>query len=676
MKVPSTLPYRKDIQGLRAIAIILVVLGHARIPAFSGGFVGVDVFFVLSGYLITGMLIHEYRNTQRIQIGRFISRRLKRLFPALLVMLVLVFAFMNLFLSGHEVKELGASFRYAISWMSNLFFAFSTIDYFAELRTRDLFLHTWSLGVEEQYYLIWPLLLLLILTGAGRFKKESQWSKSLLFALGFLFLSSLFLSLSWMTVHPLWSFYLMPSRMWQFALGSAVFVWLADYPNAAQPQNRSESFDKSIGTIGILLIMGSGVLLHSELAYPGWRALLPSLGAAMVIAAGTGGRFRILTHPLLVWIGNHSYSWYLWHWPVLMIGFSLGLKGDWVEIIILVALSLILATASYRWVELPFWKGRLSDAPPKITIASSLLVMLLVILVADYDFRIISQREKLQDNVAAMAKAARGDLPKIYAFGCDEWYASARVKPCLIGEISAQKTIVLLGDSVGLQWFSMFPEIYRSPEWRIVVLTKSSCAMVDEDYFYSRIGKNYDVCAQWRNATLDFIPTLQPDIIIVGSAATYNFTELQWVEGSTRIFDQLSQAADQVIVVPGTPYLSFDGPSCLERKNSKASTFFASRMSCAETFPSSQVKDVTNYLRRAASHFQNVRLLDLYDIVCPDSQCRARDAEGIIVFRDNQHLTDTFVRRQSPRIAERLKMMGAEPFQSMSSGAASLVEHN
>lgn len=152
--------YRPDLQGLRAIAIALVVFAHAGVKWLAGGFIGVDVFFVLSGYLITGLLIREYEQSGRILLARFYARRLKRLLPALVVMLVLTAVLTLRLLSNLEIRAQLASAPFAATWSSNLYFAWTTHDYFDELAARDLFLHTWSLGVEEQFYLIWPLLLL------------------------------------------------------------------------------------------------------------------------------------------------------------------------------------------------------------------------------------------------------------------------------------------------------------------------------------------------------------------------------------------------------------------------------------------------------------------------------------------------------------------------------------
>jgi len=659
------LSYRPDIQGLRAIAITLVVLAHAEISAISGGFVGVDVFFVLSGYLITGLLVREYASSGSIQLTRFIARRLKRLLPALLVMLMLVVLIAPALLSNYEVREQSASVVYAVTWTSNLFFAISTLDYFADLQTRDLFLHTWSLGVEEQFYVIWPLLILLTLVIMTRKLGRGGHHTQLLLVLGLLFVGSLGLSLYWATTQPLWSFYLMPSRIWQFALGAVVFAWFHSRSQGiegAPTPELSRSWGFWSGVLGLVLIIGSAMLLHPNLTYPGLWALLPSLGATLVIAAGhqteVKGASCVLAHPVLVWIGDRSYSWYLWHWPILMLGFAWGMQNRLVETAILVAISLPLAMLSYRWVEQPFWKGRLSRATPVRIILLSILAMLMVIAGA---LNYLNPRdENTRSNPISID--ARSDIPIIYAHGCDAWYSNANVHPCLIGEPDANNTVVFLGDSIGAQWFSLLPEIFRAPEWRVIILTKSSCAMVDEDYFYTRIGQIYTVCTEWRNAVLDYLPSLRPGIVFLGSSSTYNFSETQWVDGSARVLARLTAVADQVIVLPGTPSLSFDGPGCLARQARAAHESVPDSPICRESLTNTHNADVARYLEQAVQRFPNAMLLDLNDLVCQGGHCAAQNPDGLVVFRDNQHLTDTFVRAQIPKVVERLKALGLQSY--------------
>ncbi len=368
--IDQKLSFRRDLQGLRAIAILLVVLTHAHLGIVPGGFIGVDVFFVLSGYLITALLLHELQQTGRIAFMRFYARRLKRLLPALVFMLSVSFGIAVWLLSGVEARAQLLSSPFAVTWTSNLYFAFATIDYFNELASQDLFLHTWSLGVEEQFYLIWPVVLLMLFWAGKLWRGANRHRLGLMLSgLGIVFIASLALSLYWTVNLPQEAFYLMPSRIWQFSTGAIVYLSLRGY--SLDRHELTQGFNKTVTyftlVTGLILIIGSAMVLNRGLAYPGLWALAPSLGAASIIVAGhmiSIGQTGPLAHPVLVWLGDRSYSLYLWHWPVFIFGFSLGLQDHVIPTLGMMALSLLAATLSFRYIELPFWKGRWSHARP------------------------------------------------------------------------------------------------------------------------------------------------------------------------------------------------------------------------------------------------------------------------------------------------------------------------
>ena len=641
--------HRLDIQGLRALAIALVVLAHSGVPFLAGGIIGVDVFYVLSGYLITGLLLNEHTATGRIRVVDFYARRLKRLLPALLLMLVVTLLLAAWLLSPEELKDQARSAPFAATWTSNLFFALARMDYFAELQTRDLFLHTWSLGVEEQYYLAWPLLLLL----AARGRAGAQRDRRLLIVLAALFAASAALFAYWTETRPLWAFYQMPSRGWQFALGAATFLAVS-----GQPRGASAWAPQVAGVAGLVLIAASAVILKPESA--GYWLLAPSLGAALVLGAGAAPAISatVLRQAPLVWLGDRSYSWYLWHWPFLMLGAALGVKGP-AGTACLVAGSLAVAAASYTRVELPCWKGPLARALPARRAIVAAAAGMLIALAGPVLFahRVANT---LPAGEAAVAAAARMDVPEIYAMGCDSWYQSTELNACLSGAEDAPRTVAMIGDSAGLQWFPLFRELFPEPQWRIVVLTKSACPMVDEDYFYPRIGAVYSVCREWRNAMLDALPQLKPQVIVVGSGH-YPFTERQWVEGAARVLAYLKGVAPRVVVLAPTPALTFDGPGCLQRLAGRPS--WLARLGtadCSEAMASPATALTIGYLRQAIERAGGVAMLDLGDRVCPDGICAARAPDGAIVFRDAQHLTAAFARAQLTTARDRLAALAAD----------------
>lgn len=653
--------YRPDIQGLRAIAVTLVVLGHAGIDAFAGGFVGVDVFFVLSGFLITGLLIRERESSGRIRYIDFLSRRLKRLLPALLAMLIVVFAASSVLLSPYEVRMQTGSLPFAASWTSNLFFAFSKFDYFSELSANDLFLHTWSLGVEEQFYLVWPWLIVLAFSLTVAKHRPPNTKANLSVLLMCTFALSLWLCLYWAAEDPLLGFYMMPARGWQFALGALVFVLSHD----TAPQRRrwaqfltSANFRGVAAAVGLLMIGGSAHILSDDVVYPGLFALLPSVGTAMVIGAARGGAVsgpnKVLAHRSVVWVGDRSYSIYLWHWPVLLIGGSYGVSQQIGGVALLVLLSVMLASLSYRFIELPFWKGRYSLVRPKSVVPAAAAGMLLTVVGVSG-----LQSEVFGGNDIARSPDGynpRSDMPALYAqgYGCDTWYSSANIVPCVVGNPQASRTAVLIGDSIGVQWFSMLPEIYQSPDWKVLTLTKSSCAIVDEEYFYSRIGDLYHVCTEWRQAALRYVADLKPDIVFIGSAASYDFSSQQWQAGVERILQSLVGSVGQVVLIPGTPALSFDGPSCIESPYRYSRRLRGGERECEEALDAAASEEVAGYLERAAAAFANVEVLNLNDLVCPGGRCAAQRGDGLVVFRDSQHLTRSFVIAQVAEVEARL----------------------
>lgn len=661
--------FRSDLQGLRAIAIALVVLAHADIPGFAGGFVGVDVFFVLSGYLITGLLLRERLRTGGIRYARFLARRLRRLLPAMLAMLCIVLGVAAMLLSAYELRMQTGSFAYSATWTSNFFFAFHEFDYFSALAVKDLYLHTWSLGIEEQFYVVWPWLIVIGCSVSAANTESDSIRRRLIWMFGLAFVAGFALCLFWASRTPLLGFYMMPSRAWQFALGAMVFVGLREYSAAAsaRPRRIDGRWPGLLTGFGFVLILSSAVLLSPTLTYPGYHALPPSLGATLMILGGSFSRAnkvnRALSSAPFVWLGDRSYSLYLWHWPILTLGGAYGITDKLPGTAVLVLLAVLVAAASYRFVELPFWKGRLSNFAPAstITVAGLSIVIAVAASVGVAAYRTAPKTfAQVSDSYDP-----RTDAPPIYTagFSCDTGHLSAELEPCGLGDPNAAHTAVLIGDSIGAQWVSLLPEIYSGPDWQILVFTKSACAIVDEDYYYAKVGGIYQVCTDWRNAVLDRVRNLRPDVVFVGTSAGYSFSASQWVHGTRRVLDRLSGHARQVAVVAGTPSLSFDGPSCLEEPYRYSFRLGDSRRECEEALRATRSRDVARYLQAAMEGMANVHLLDLNDLVCPDGRCSASTIDGQAVFRDEQHLTDSFVVAQVPAIQERLSALRLTPAQ-------------
>lgn len=625
----STAFFRPDIQGLRAIAVLLVVAAHYAIPGISAGFIGVDIFFVISGYLITGILVREYQATGHIALLRFYVNRLRRLLPALATMLGVSALLIGWLLPVTQHPAQSQAGAMAGVWASNLFFAFVDVDYFAVNPNSNVFLHTWSLGVEEQFYLVWPLLILMM----------TPWTRGRLKRLAWLWLVVAALSLVtclWLVrSQPVLAFYLMPTRAWQFAAGA--LAWLL-----AQQLRPSLTQANRVGWLGLTLLVLSLYTIDTTTLYPSAWALLPTAASMALLWAGsTTDHLPPVIKPLcsapMQAVGRLSYAWYLWHWPVLVIGQQmLPIHGHWDNTLMALGLSLLAAILTHHLIENPIRFGRFAQLPYGWQMGLALCLMVLL------NSQMLRWNTEAHDTLArsssATAAIAAIDAPVIYQHGCDDWYHSDELKPCVYGKADAPKTALLLGDSIGAQWFSALTAMLDAHQWRIVVLTKSSCPIVDEPFFYQRIGRDYTECTTWRDRAIDWVRQNPAQSIFIGGTASPSFTAEQWEQGTRRILDQLAPHTDAIYVIEANPTLAFDGPSCLRQQ---ASEQCKSAPASASRYP-----EVARYLQQAIAQQPKAHWLETSSYVCPHDQCQAlRQINGreTVVFRDSQHLTASFV---------------------------------
>lgn len=389
--------YRSDIDGLRALAVCAVLLFHAFPKSFPGGFIGVDIFFVISGFLITGN-IHRDIESGLFTIRGFYLRRVRRIFPALLLVLLCCLVVGSFILTRSEFRQLGKHTAAAAGFTAN-FFYWSESGYFDSAAISKPLLHLWSLGVEEQFYLVWPLLLI-----AGR--KIGQIRQV---ALGILLVS--FVGCVW-TTSPLsyGAFYSPATRMWELALGGVLSLGVAN--NTGPNWSRLYSKGASMGSFcGIALIAISVWAFDSKTPYPGWKALLPTVGAALVIA---GGKFSVLnrvvlSHSIVVFAGLISYPLYLWHWPLLSFAhiFRLGIVPNQVTVALLV-ISVALASGTYLLLELPLRRQVKSWKPGGGLVA----LMACVAISGGTVYEIEGARESSPINAAAVRSHSENAVPR------------------------------------------------------------------------------------------------------------------------------------------------------------------------------------------------------------------------------------------------------------------------
>jgi peptidoglycan/LPS O-acetylase OafA/YrhL len=652
------LGYRADLEGLRAVAVLLVVAAHAGVPGVQGGFVGVDVFFVLSGFLITGLLVKELTSTGKLRFLDFYVRRLRRLLPALLVMLLVCGGAAAVLLAPSEQPAQAGTAAMAALWLSNLHFALAKVDYFAPTSDTNLYLHTWSLGVEEQFYLLWPALVAWLLAGGA-----AAGVRRLRIGLSLVLLVSLFSCVILTYRAPPLAFYMMPMRAWQFAAGALAWIHFGP-PSGAEGKERRSSSMTVFGWSGLLVIVLASCLLGHGVPYPGVYSWLPTGGALLVIMAGSasgaiGGVSRLLSLRPLQFVGRISYSWYLWHWPVLLLGHALSGNNGLAMRLGWVAISFALAVLSYVFIETPIRESRHWLSRPRLALFAGLAVMVVANSLALCWQTHETVRMKLPP--FEQYRNAHWGAPQIYGMGCDDWYHSDRVKVCAFGDPHAEHTVVLMGDSHAGQWFSAVAGSFLSKQrWRLLVLTKSSCPMVDEPVFSARIGREYTECEHWRSHALAEVALLKPDIVFLATTIDNPFGEKEWTEGTRKILDALSPAAGQIVLLRDTPQLPFDGPDCLARQAGRPA-WLAPHDGCrSKPRKERQAMLVYTWLEEASRNFGNVHVLDLNSLICPSGTCAA-EQRGTVVFRDSQHLTDQFAASLAPALRTRLNEMKVLP---------------
>ena len=332
--------YRNDIDGLRAIAVIAVVLYHAHVAPFGGGYVGVDIFFVISGYLITGILRPEM-SAGNLSLRDFYERRIRRIFPALFAVIAACFAAGWVLFFPTLFDALAKSALATILFASNFYFRAQSADYFFQPSDTSPLLHTWSLAVEEQFYIVYPLGLLFAFRA---FKRKAP-------VLVLAAMAASFIMCAWaMHSHPKGAFYLAPARAWEFLIGAAIALDVLPLPKA--PWLR-----EILAASGLALICSPIVTYTSATPFPGWTAIAPCAGTALIIWAGEGKRSRIgklLEFKPLVWTGWISYSLYLWHWPIFVFCRQYFTRLDGLILFLAIVSTAVISLASWFFIERPF----------------------------------------------------------------------------------------------------------------------------------------------------------------------------------------------------------------------------------------------------------------------------------------------------------------------------------
>ncbi|MEX0405057.1 acyltransferase family protein [Aquibium sp. LZ166] len=486
--------YRPDIDGLRAIAVGSVILYHFDVWPFTGGFVGVDVFFVISGYLITNLIVKEI-NAGEFSFGNFYIRRARRLLPAFFVVLAITFYFGVLVFGAKDLKALGESTMYAIFSLSNFHF-WSIADYFDTSTKLKPLLHTWSLSVEEQFYLFWPLTIVLLF-------RLPRLVAPIVLAL--MSISSLALAVFWIrSGDGVTAFYLLPARIVEFGFGAAL-VWI---PRFVVP-----AFYREMALVsGLGMILASVLLYTEETPFPGFASLLPCLGAALAIFGGMAPMSGIiLRNPVAVWIGKTSYSSYLIHWPVVVFASFMSPPGvfPWWKTTLLIGITFGLAWMLYEFVEQPFRRRRWRFS---WAAATGILAALAIVLPAGsawssngWGSRVPPERKKIAQ-VGGMRSSCGRTNPSVSKkiFYCQKWSKKPR-------------DIIVYGDSHAMHLFSGVASSFEA-EANIYAMFFGGCApQVGNTSFTWRVPSQD--CVRHNKRMMNVLKKWRPSTVIVSNAA-------------------------------------------------------------------------------------------------------------------------------------------------------------
>ena len=702
---PAPKEFRPDIEGLRAVAVLAVVFFHADMPGVGGGFVGVDVFFVISGFLITGLLWREVSSTGTIRLRNFYGARARRLLPASATVGVAIMIGAAALLPVLRTRSVICDGIASALYVSNYRFAMQGVDYLGATAAPSPFQHYWSLGVEEQFYLVWPPLIIgtawLIRRMRGRAKADAFSSKTpYLWVLGLVAVVSFALSLVLTYVLPPVAFFSLPTRAWQLAIGGLVAL------TAGHWRRLTPLLAAIIGWIGLGVILWACTQLSPTTPYPGSAALLPVLGAALVIGAGCAsparGCGRVLELRPMQAIGRVSYSWYLWHWPLLLVALwslapvlghnlwlglaavlisgglaeltrrlvenplrfavsirrspvrSLALGGAATAVAVGVGVALLQV-----WVPIPIGRG---PAAPPLTITtapppagSSVQVYGAAVrqgfaqvhaaVAASVELRAVPSNlnPPLADATPPLTLGASKD--------CFRGFFQVGQPECAAGDTASTTRVALVGDSNALMWSPAYEEIAAQQHWRLETLTKAACPLLDLPIINPALGREYTECTQWRTQILTRLRAEHPRLIVLSVMRRYGarygwrsgFTSYDpaWIDSLTRVVHQFRDTGATVLVLGPIPDPHTSVPDCL-------SAHLANATACSQP-KSTAVNEAGIAAESAATHTGGGHYADLTELFCTADSCPAI-VGNTLAYRDENHVTDEYSKLLAPVI--------------------------
>ncbi|WP_329616131.1 SGNH hydrolase domain-containing protein [Streptomyces brevispora] len=676
--------FRPDIEGLRAFAVLSVLAFHASVPGLAGGFVGVDVFFVISGYLITGLLVREAVTTGRIRLGEFFARRARRLLPSAAVVLVAIAvagAWLTVPLRRTDLEnDVVAAALSVANWR----FVQQQTDYLAAGQDESPLLHFWSLAVEEQFYLCWAPLLAVLAVLTARAARRGRALRPVAVAVTtVLTLGTFALSLHWTGDSVSLAYLGTPSRVWQFGVGAllALLPWhLLRGPR---------SLRLLCGWAGAAALMCCVLRYDASTPYPGYAALVPTLATAAVILAGTPGRRpdgparygvgRLLSLRAPRAVGRLSYTLYLWHWPVLVLAEARFGSLGWPARTALTLASVLPALATMHWVERPLRHSRtLSELPRRglsLGVAAVVVPVVLALVVGTTTLQLLGTAAPVDakglppgaaDGPSLLTRTgapltggpvmpspvqARKSFPPDGA--CEVAPSVTSSPPCLFGAVDSPHRVVLLGDSHAGQWFSPLLSLAAKRGWALQELVKQGCPLPELSVVNPQLGRTYHECDTWRADSLARLRKgPKPELIVISSLNRYTDDQQLLLSGWEKTLKPLRALGAPIVYVEDTPVPGTDVPACV-------SGHLEDPKACA--FDREKARWPDPLARKAAAGgLPGVRTVEVNSVLCPaaGATCPAV-LERILLYRDDAHLTDVAAVVLAPRLERLLMGTGA-----------------
>ena len=600
--------YRWDIQGLRALAVLAVVIFHIAPNRLPGGYLGVDIFFVISGYLIIGFICRDVF-AEKFNFTDFYVKRIKRLFPALFATVIATSICTYFLLLPEETIVFAKSVISTLLYVSNMFF-YTQSDYFAADLELAPLLHTWSLSVEEQFYILFPVLLVAIIKFRPRYLQR---------ALITIAIVSLILSEYLVRTDPSLAFFISPTRFWQFIVGGLLALNI-------HKMGLSKLTSNIMGVIGMLSLIACLFTYHEETVFPGINAILPTLATLLVIWAGSAPSAfsRLMALPINRFFGNISYSLYLWHWPVIVF-YSLAINNDYSRMtnnFIVLIISITLGYISWKYIELPFSKKRSQATNRKTLIttlsASAVVCSVMIISLNGLPHR-FNEQQLYYSSFMNYDRDKGWQRDICFIRGNHEGLIKYNRKLCINFEQTKHNTL-LIGDSYAAQWYSSIASLINS-EQTLTQVTASGCRPIIP-------VTGPEGCVEIvKFAYEELIQKKRFDRIIVGG---------RWknedLAGLKKMITYLKNHSNEVLLVGRSLEYNQYLPRLLTTKKNEIENDKQNRYS--------ELKKIDNKLKSLAEA-ASVKFVSVIDILCPlnGESCKTVTDEGVPISFDYGHFT-------------------------------------